>query len=500
MAVRKALVDVLVEAGFADDKSVRTLMVGELRGVLDHPFTFSDQLAGRDQLIEIVSACCRLDEGLIKLALVLDFLRPGTKECDEVRKIVAAVGRIEAERRAPVPRGPVAELVPDTEQEKVRQRLVGFVPPGLSAAVRRAARYAPPQSRFEDAAEAFAGLADFNAGSDELPPLLIFVELVARECEPRLAAELRAWLNAQVRKLRLEAALEKLRAEPAGSGDAQGPLHLMIVVWPDAIEDDLYRLCSWCQVDAVWPPPAGETLLVNRDQLEESVDGLISEAEEAWAGATADVVLEFVLPRRLLDLPVHAWVTERASGAPRPLYFGYPTIIRSLERMASPRWHRVWRRRWASWIRDHSFERVYFCQSGDQEDRYRLEARLTDEQWGMAVLTESPPVSAIPEHDELLPALRAGLPVIVWHPSAPSVALREVLSWLAGSSGGLGDLPALTRNYRLDALRNSPTSEGGGVVTDLVVLWDDPTRLLPADETGIIGPPEGGADERDRVY
>jgi hypothetical protein len=486
MALRRAVVDVLVTAGFADDKSIRTLMVAELREALDHPFTFSDQLAGRDQLIEIVSACARLTGGLAGLADVLDFLRPGSRESAEVRGLMVAFR--------------VHEVVPEPEQERLIQRLAGFAPPGLAEAVRRAARYVFPVPKYQDAAEAFYGLADFNAAPGELPPLLIFVEVIARQSGPELAAELRGWLAAQVRRLRLEGALAELQAEPEADVADPGRLHLMIVVWPDAIDDDLYRLSSWRQDDAdVWPPPLGETWLVRAAELEAYVDRLVVAAEEAWAGTAADVAIEFVLPRRLLDLPVHYWSADRASGSPKPLCFSYLTIVRPLERMASPRWHRAWRRRWASWVRDHSFERVYFCQPGDREDRYRLEARLSDAQYGMAVLTESPPVSSISDHDELLPALRAGVPVIAWHPSASSEAVREVVAWLAWCSGGLGALPTLTRTSRLDAFRNPEASKGDGVVKDLVVLWDDPNRLLPVGETGISGPPKGGADERERA-
>jgi hypothetical protein len=486
IAVRRAVVDVLVVAGFADDKSIRTLMVAELREALDHPFTFSDQLAGRDQLIEIVSACCRLREGLNKLADVIEFLRPGTKEAAEVRALVSSVR--------------MHEVVPEAEQEKLRERLAGFVPPGLGTAVRRAARYVSPPPRYEDASAAFSGLADFNAGPGELPPLLIFVELIAAECDDALATELREWSDGQVRRLRLRDALDLLRAELTASRPAPGRLYLVVVVRPDPIEDGLYELSSWRQDESgTWPPGCGETVLVHENEIERHVDALVAGAEEAWSEVAAEVMVEFVLPRALLNLPVHAWATERASGSPKPLFLSYPTVVRSLERMSSPRWHRVWRQRWESWSRDPSFERVYFCDAGDSRDRLRLEAILSSGQWAMTVLTESPPVRAISGQDELLPALRAGVPVIVWHPSAPSEVVREVVAWLAESQGGLGDLPALARESRLNTLLNPPSRGDGGVLADLVVLWDDPNRLLPLGETGIIGHLEGGADSRDRV-
>jgi hypothetical protein len=486
IAIRKALVDVLVVAGFADDRSIRTLMVAELRTALEHPFTFSDQLAGRDQLIEIVNTCCRLGDGLTVLAEVLAFLRPGTKECEEVRNLVSSIR--------------MHEVVPVADQEKLRRRLTGFAPSSLDAAVRRAARHVVPPPRYDDASDALAGLADFNAAPGELPPVLIFVELIAAECDGILAAELRAWGDGQARRLRLGDALQELRKEVAEPFLVSGRVHLVIVFSPDAIDTGLYQLSCWRQSDPhEWPPACGETLAAQEHELEERVSALVIEAERSWSDDTADVVLEFVLPRSLLNLPVHSWLTERASGSPRPLYLGYPTVIRSLERMVSRQWHRVWRRRWEVWTRDPSFERVYFCQVDDTRDQHRLEAILSDEQWVMTVLTGSPPPDPVPGRDELLSALRAGVPVIAWHPVAPSEVLREVVAWLADGSGGLGDLPARTRKSRLDLLQNPVGSSDIDAIADLVVLWDDPNRLLPLGETRTIGHPEGGADERDRA-
>jgi len=176
----------------------------------------------------------------------------------------------------------------------------------------------------------------------------------------------------------------------------------------------------------------------------------------------------------------------------------YPTVIRSLERMISRRSHRVWRRRWASWVEEPSVGRVYFCEPGDTEDQQHLDAVFSDERWLMAVLTTTPPANPIPGRDELFAALRAGLPVVVWHPSVSSEVVREVVTWLAGSDD-LGNLPTLTRKHRLDALRNRSSSPDGGILGDLVVLWDDPNRMLPLADGGTGPAPVGGADEHDRA-
>ncbi|WP_410567693.1 effector-associated domain 2-containing protein [Amycolatopsis sp. cmx-4-61] len=483
LMTRRALVDVLVVAGFADDKSIRTLMVAELRRALDNPFTVPDQLDARTQLIEIVNGCCVLEDGLPVLADVLEFLRPGTKECAEFRALVDSL--------------PLRDVVSDTDQERIRRLLDGFSPPGLRTAVRRAARHISPVPQYADAAEAFFGLADFNAAPGELPPVVAFAELLAAECEERLAAQLHEWADGQAHRLLLDDALRELRNHVVPP--ASGPLHLTIVISPDLVDEDRYEISHWRQDHAgEWPPPRGESVTATSAALEDEVARLISAAEEAWAESDAEVLLEFVLPRALLDLPVHTWSTERDFGVPQPLYLAYPTVIRSLERMSSRRSHRVWRRRWASWSREPSCERVYFCDRGDTEDRHHLDAILSDEKWLMTVLTESPPPEPEPGRDEFFAALRAGLPVIVWHPTASSEVVREVVMWMAGD-GGLGNLPALTRKHRLDALRNRSSSPDGDVIGDLVVLWDDPNRMLPLGDGGTGPAGGGGADERDRA-
>jgi hypothetical protein len=324
-----------------------------------------------------------------------------------------------------------------------------------------------------------------------------FAELIAAECDEQLAAQLRKWSDGQAHRLRLDSALRELRYQVVPS--VSGRLHLTIMISPDPVDPELFEVSNWRQDDpAEWPPPRGETVPATFAGLEDVVAKVISAAEEAWSENDAEVVLEFVLPRVLLDLPVHTWSADRDFGESQPLYMAYPTVIRSLERMSSRRSHRVWRRRWASWAQEPSFERVYFCEHGDTKDHHRLDAILSDERWLMTVLTETPPANPIPGRDELFAALRAGLPVIVWHPTVSSEVVREVVALLAGSDD-LGNLPALTRKHRLDALRNRSSSPDGGIIGDLVVLWDDPSRLLPLGDRGIDPVRGGGADEHDRA-
>ncbi|MGH3924504.1 MAG: effector-associated domain 2-containing protein, partial [Pseudonocardiaceae bacterium] len=109
-----------------------------------------------------------------------------------------------------------------------------------------------------------------------------------------------------------------------------------------------------------------------------------------------------------------------------------------------------------------------------------------------------------PGADELAAALRSGLPALIWHPEASSEALREVVTWLVDGDG-LGDLPGRAQTSRQAAFQASAAPFDVNIARDLVVLWDDPHRLVvfdqpPGQSPPGQPPPKGDvADERERA-
>ncbi|WP_146060270.1 hypothetical protein [Amycolatopsis sp. CA-128772] len=484
--MRKAVVDALVAAGFADELPIRSLLIGELRNVLGDSFTVPDQLSGRDQLVAIVNTCDRSD-AMDALVDVLEFLRPGIPSWSRLRRLVSSIR--------------VFDVVSQQQQEAVRPLLTGLRPRTMPLAARQAAGNVVPLPRFEDAWSAFCQLADLNSAPGELPPAVSFVELISSEYQDPLRANLRAWTTAQARRLRQDAALRELRDHEGANPLEEGKLHLTIVVEPDGIDAGRFEVSPWRQDDpGQWPPRRGETVLVAAADLEGAVSSLIAAAEEAWSGLSTQAALEFVLPRALLNLPVHAWATDRAHGDTRPLFLSYPVVLRSLERLSAPQYHRRWRLRWSVLVADPSVERVYFCHVKDVEERFGLDTILSDEQWVMMVLTEAPSSEPDSEHDQLFAALRAGVPVVLWHPTASTDALREVVAWLANSKG-LGDLPSSrTRKSRTGRHPEPGLPFDSELLRDLVVLWDDPDRILPCFGGASGRALNGGAvHERDRT-
>lgn len=395
----------------------------------------------------------------------------------------------------------VLNWLPATELQRLREWLDGITVSQLPTLVHRAAgpgvRPAPSGA---SAWEAFCYLVDFNAGADGFPPALMFVELVARQVGGEVSANLTEWNNDQARRLRLEPELWTRRAAGASGVPADSRLHLMIVVQHDGIDPDRYLLSHWRQDDpAEWPPARGDTRMVAFAGLERCVDDLVVNAERAWSGHRGEVALEFVLPRTLLNLPVHRWHKEHDSGDPRPLCLDYPIVVRSLERMRSSHWHRVWHQRWQTLINDPSAARVHFGQPADTEERHRIDAVLSDPRWVLMVLTASPPNQPQAGADELVAALRSGLPALVWHPQASADDLREIVTWLVDGDR-LGDLPGRAQTSRQAALRASGAPFDLTITRDLVVLWDDPHRLVVLDQPPDQPQPKGNfADERERV-
>jgi transcriptional regulator with XRE-family HTH domain len=258
-------------------------------------------------------------------------------------------------------------------------------------------------------------------------------------------------------------------------------LHLMIAIEHDALDTDRYLVSSWRQDDPeVWPPSRSETRVAEFDGLEEVVDEVVLEAEEAWAEHSNQVRLEFFLPRALLNLPVDQWRKELRSGDPRPLILDYPIVVRSLERMHARHWHRAWRVRWRALMEDQAAG-VSIPPPESADKPHKLDALLSDPAKVSLVLSQPPGPEKVGQHDELLTALRHGLPLVVWSRSESSThELGELMNRLT-DDGRLLDLPERVRRERIAALTDDPDIRVEAI-HDLVVLWDNPVRTVYLDQ------------------
>ncbi|WP_328617298.1 helix-turn-helix domain-containing protein [Amycolatopsis sp. NBC_00355] len=266
-------------------------------------------------------------------------------------------------------------------------------------------------------------------------------------------------------------------------GPRETPLHLMVLVVPDAIDPNLVIVTSWRQEEVEeWPPPSGSSCSLPLADLERHVAGLVTEAEVAWSGRTCPVVIEFVLPRRLLGLPVHRWRQEPEAEGSRLLIMDYEIALRSLERMRSRQWHRAWRIRWQSLQSDPSPGRCYYFMPDHIEARHRLDAILSDSHWNVLVLAGySASATPTPGTDPFAAALRAGIPAVLWHPHASPEEMRDLVGELTGGDG-MAELPARARALMLKGFEGDVGL--AAITRDLVLLWDDPNRLAWLGDSG----------------
>lgn len=255
----------------------------------------------------------------------------------------------------------------------------------------------------------------------------------------------------------------------------QPRLHLLIALERDAINARRYMLSVWRQDNPdLWPPPRVDMRYTDLDGIEDTFDEVIVAAERAWADQIATATLDVLLPRELIQLPVHSWCKERASGQPQPLCLDYTIRLRSLDRLKATHWHRAWRERWLSMHADPSTARILFADGKD--DTRRVDVALRERDSVAMVLTEPPPRQPEAKIDEFVAAMRSGLPIVIWHPYATPEELETYLTKLI-SSGSLIDLPERTRQSRISALEPS-SDDNLNLASDLVVLWDDPDRQV----------------------
>jgi class 3 adenylate cyclase len=372
----------------------------------------------------------------------------------------------------------VLGVIPPEELDVLHRRLAEVEVPHLAMLASQAAGPAIPLPRGGSVWDLFRYLSDFNAGPDGVPPALAFLSRLAGEVGGEFDTMISAWIDQQARRLRLGPAMEKrqLAAQPIPD---EPHLYLMIVLEPDAIDPDLCMLSFWRQDDPlVWPPTRGGIREVAVDELEYRVDEVILDAERVWADQALSVVVEFVLARTMLGLPIHRWRKEHESGAPRPLALDYQLCVRSLERMRNTYWHRAWHMRWNSMVTNSGVDRVYPL--GPTQVRHRpIDLVLSDPQWVGLVLEEPP--SAQPQagvDDVLTAALRAGLPLIFWHPTAGPEELRDLVNWLLSGDRGYADL--LRRRKVADL--STPLPAKDDLVGELVVMSEDPGRIVFLDQ------------------
>lgn len=469
--VETEVVNVLVGTRVVAGQASRQLLIDQLRERLGQ-FSLREHSEVRLQVVELVRACVQLTDGVRVLVDTVEHLEPGTDHVRDLRRL-----RDEWE---------AADVLIEPDWVELRPALETLHPENLLVLFQRATRHRLPSPPpwCDNAWHAFVNLAGHNSGPEAVPPSMAFLSLLEDQVDEPVGRLIRLRNQRVASAQGLTGQLDRVRTA-LRQGDEQprdSTAYLVIQVEPRLDPDgpeDLYTLSSYRQ----WH--GGEVLhsrqsgarAVHRHELEREVEQLIEEMETEWSDRTGTVVVEFVLPWELLNAEVDWWRKEISSDRPTVLAMDYPVVVRSLERLRTPHWHRYWRQRWQQLHAQPSSSTIHRSAPSGEDYFNRLEAQLKgDTRIVCLVLSEPPAQMGGTGQQEILAALRAGLPVIIWHRAdCTSEAFREAVTRLV-SDTGLAELPARTKQLRQQALLTEPEHRNDHIGRHLAVLWDDPGR------------------------
>lgn len=312
-----------------------------------------------------------------------------------------------------------------------------------------------------------------------VPPLLRFVDAIARRLPGDPSAEqLRRWVYEVGASVGITFEWISLRhaASPSTRADEQ-PMYLVAEVQPDGVDDELY-------LAEISHERQGRRQKLHADDEPRTLEGMATLLDSVLARLVetspcdlADMVIEFLLPHRLLDHPVDQWRLE-SDIVPNTLGVEYRTVVRSQERPGLRFGRGSWRAKWSS-LRDcgdrASPEAVHWLRPEgwtDEHERSLLFRELMDSSVH-CLASATPPQLRLPfGSDEISIAIRAGIPAIVLCRSHSVATGFE--RWLRDLvvTTPLTELPAQIHHLRR---RQDPWAE------HTTLVWEDIDRS-PAEQ------------------
>lgn|GEM_PF-1511740 len=337
--------------------------------------------------------------------------------------------------------------------------------------------------------DVFVHLAGRNSRGG-LPPDMVFLESALDWLTPRVRVGVERWNNRRAAALMATQQLNeaRMRRQPH-AGRTNDAIHVVILIEGDDNVPGVWYLSWWGQwtSDPDVLEPGHWRIPVEGDGLPALAAEVMDEVEMRLEDRMDDVVVEFVLPYELLNLPVEWWSRGEWSHRGRSHSLGthYPIVLRSLERLREPAWGRQWRQRWHRLLVAPDRASVMWCHlEGPDLDSHldKLDSSLGGDENLVATVLSAPPDRARdPDREtglrELEIALSRGVPIVVWHRAEPlagqvAEAIREFLG-----SDDLHDLGRRAHRLRLDRMLLKPgEAREAHLGSHLAVLVDDPDR------------------------
>jgi len=474
------LIDCLEQVHSLADPGTRRLFVQLLNEHFKTTLVIEDLPAPRTHLFNIVLACRgQHPQGLNKLGEVLEQIEPGSTP---VRKARAVIEEMTA-----------TALISDDDRRELLHLLETTPVDRLAEFVRTAAGSAVALiSNERHPLEALTTLERLNARPDGMPPLLVFVELVATHSTGQHADQLREWNNRQAARMGVKERLTAVRLDHTPEPLAQDDLvaYLVIRIEQDLLDGDRYTVAHWRNNDPTeWLPRRGKSFAGSLAELRAHVADLVADAEMTWAKDAAAIRVEFLLPYHLLNLPVDQWDLEAGNPPPRLLGLHYQVVVRSLDRARSPRWHREWRRRWQLLTKmptaTPTQEEHWHWSTGTRTRHLSvLDAKLATKKHIVSLVLRSAPAGAEP--GEVMVGVRSGVPVMLWQRTESGRSAFE--TEVKGLRDALPELVERLRELRSRARLSARADTHVG--SRISLLWDDPDRPVEPTE-----PPAAPSEE-----
>lgn len=235
---------------------------------------------------------------------------------------------------------------------------------------------------------------------------------------------------------------------------------------------DVYELTVCTLVDGMTGAFKGP-VEVRRDELRDRVEELLPGVWNPLAGR--DSIIEFALPVSLFNEPFETWYLEKDTGIRMR---SYPVVVRDVQRMnpasvrrdlTAKRWRRLRRR------------------GVTRPQRVDCRVRYSDEQFHDWLDAEDEccvlAYAATPTKGRLNAALNAGIPVMLWPRRSCAADTHDDCAgaWTLGALvAAIEDdhpdrVPTTVMNLRKRA--RAPQADEHHPGRELVLLWDDPTRM-----------------------
>jgi hypothetical protein len=313
---------------------------------------------------------------------------------------------------------------------------------------------------------------------DGLHPIVAFVEYLAKQV-PEEADQLRSWTQAIVgTRTPLVLALETIRQEPVAIPEP-AQKHCLVYMDPDRLDQDQFHVSLSLRDGTAVAEPlrSPDDRTYSLPEIQRIIGRILNNPE---TDASTGLVIEFLLPMRLINLPVDEWPV---SSSQIHLGLRYPVVVRSLTRLRDVvDSFADWRAKWAR-VRSSTFDladpAVMRVPAQAQRNKNHLYARVSDSSAPICLLMDKPPDPATDGGCEgLMATLQAGVPILLWcHQSG--IDITDALKPVLDQAGPLSQLPRRIFDYRRQIAASDDAPDPA--IPRITLLWDDADRIPDAE-------------------